>query len=162
MDSLLIYFLPTILLLGIFTSYEDIKEGKIRNKYIVAAFIVGLIIQAILLMFGIIGVNYLLISLLYTLFTVIICFVVWYFRWWSAGDAKLITAFVFLTPLTSYKYVTTLFPPLDLVVNAIIPIAFYSLINLIIKTKKEEKWKALKDTFSPKRLASALLIIFSL
>ena len=34
---LIYWFLPMILLLGIVTSYEDIKFGKIRNKWIILA-----------------------------------------------------------------------------------------------------------------------------
>ena len=35
---LIYWFLPMILFLGIVTSYEDIKFGKIRNKWVISAY----------------------------------------------------------------------------------------------------------------------------
>ena len=48
MNSIIFYFLPGILVLGIITSIEDIKSGKIRNKWIIWAFIYSLCLHSLL------------------------------------------------------------------------------------------------------------------
>ena len=67
MDLRLI-FLPIILFLGIVTSYEDWKEGKIRNKWLLIAFGLGIVANVVLYSNGIITMNYLGQSLLYAFF----------------------------------------------------------------------------------------------
>ena len=60
MGDLITYFLPFIIALGLITSYDDIKKGKIYNKYIVASLIIGLLINIILYFLNIIkSVRYL-------------------------------------------------------------------------------------------------------
>jgi Flp pilus assembly protein protease CpaA len=162
MDSLMIYFLPTIILLGIITSYEDIKDGKIRNKYIIAATLIALAIQAMLFYAGIIDLRYVGLAWTYAFFTAIIGFFIWQLGWWSPADAKLLFAFVLLTPPTAYLLTTTPFPPVDLLINSIIPIFIYSLAELIIRTTKQQKLMALKDTISPTRLLRSALAVFGL
>ncbi|MBN1543864.1 prepilin peptidase [Candidatus Woesearchaeota archaeon] len=159
---MLIYFLPTILALGIVTSYEDIKEGKIRNKYLVAAILLGLFAHLILISFNINTLNILITSIAYACFVLIIGFLLWYFGWWNAGDAKLLAAFVFLTPITTYKHTTTQIPFLETGFNALIPIFIYLVLSLLINTSTKEKIDALKKTFEPQRLVTAIMAIFSI
>ena len=124
------FFLPIILALGVLTSYEDIKLGKIKNKYLLIAAGIGFVIQCFLILFEIITVKYLLISIIYTIISLIVGFVLWYYGIWNAGDAKLLTILVFLTPPTIYKNVTTQLPFIDLFLNSLIPIFIYLLINM--------------------------------
>ena len=47
-DKTILIFLPMILFLGIITSYEDIKYGKIRNKWIIPAVIYAIVVNFLL------------------------------------------------------------------------------------------------------------------
>ncbi|MFH1669449.1 MAG: hypothetical protein ABIA62_05985 [Candidatus Woesearchaeota archaeon] len=86
----------------------------------------------------------------------------WLMRYWSAGDAKLITAFTALIPPSVYRHTTAQFPPIDMLLNIVLPIFAYLLIVLLIKTTAKQKWKVLRSAMDPRSLASSLLIIFSL
>ena len=45
---MILYFLPMIIFLGIVTSYDDIKTGKIRNKWIAFALAFSAVMNIIL------------------------------------------------------------------------------------------------------------------
>jgi hypothetical protein len=162
MDSLIIYFLPTILALGIVTSYEDVKEGKIRNKYVVAALGLSVLIHVLLLFFNIIGFDYVLVIGLYVLASLVLGFIAWYTRIWSAGDAKLYCAYMSLIPPTIYVYFITDFHIFALLVNSLLPYFAYLLLNLILKTGFKHKVAVLKKIMTWKSLLNILLLIFSI
>jgi Flp pilus assembly protein protease CpaA len=162
MGSLLIYFLPTILALGAVTSYEDLKEGKIRNKYLVGGAVLGIMTQIFLILFDISGWSILLTNIVYSTLALLIGFLLWHFGWWSSGDAKLLATFTLLVPPSTYFISTTPLPFLEIIFNTLIPIFFYLLAYIIIKTNTKNKITALKKTVEPKRMASAILAIFSM
>ncbi|HII72027.1 TPA: hypothetical protein HA265_04700, partial [Candidatus Woesearchaeota archaeon] len=83
------YFLPTIIALGSITSYEDHKEGMIRNRYIVGAGVLGVLTYAFLALFGIASWADLGWQTVRALVALLIGFLIWQINWWSAGDAKL-------------------------------------------------------------------------
>ena len=130
---MLAYFLPAIMLLGIITSYEDIKEGKIRNKYIIFSIIYSLLIYFILiLMYSLKGTlrgEYISGLIINIFFAIIIGYAFWKSGVWTAGDGKLFIAYAFLVPLTEYSegYVT-FFPSMVLLVNFFVPFSIYMLI----------------------------------
>jgi Flp pilus assembly protein protease CpaA len=161
MDSLIIYFLPTIIALGIVTSYEDIKEGKIRNRYILAAFGIGLLTYLILISSGMTDWNHLLINLVFCIFALIVGFLIWHLDWWRAGDAKLFSIFAFLLPATAYARTTTPAPFLEIIINSVVPVSLYIAARLLIKSNSQTKLKALKDTFEPKSLGIIIISLFS-
>ena len=162
MGGLIIYFLPTILALGLITSYEDIREGKIRNKYIIAAFVLSIATHAILYFFGMILLKNILDVLLSAIIALIIGVLLWHFGWWGAGDAKLYAAFAALMPHQQYLFKTTYVPSIDLLFNAILPLFIFLLFQIIIKTTNRQKKKFLMSAIEPKKLGITLLLIFSL
>lgn len=162
MDSLIIYFLPTILALGIITSYEDIKEGKIRNKYICTAFSLGIIIHFILLYSGIIDLRYAGISFVFVIISIIIGVLIWLMNWWGAGDTKLFITYNLLIPITQYNNLSTPIHSVELITNMIIPIFLFLVIYLFIKSTKKHKSIAMKKTFNIKNLIVVLLLVFSI
>jgi hypothetical protein len=162
MDSLIICFLPTILALGIVTSYEDIKEGKIRNKYIIAATLLSVTINCLLYYFGFVEITYLLRISAYFLASLAVGFALWLVKIWSAGDAKLFAAFSILVPLDTYRFRTTPLPTIEILINAILPLFFYTAAKMIIGLGEEKKVEVIKQIFDPKRLGMALLAIFGI
>ncbi|MBU2634963.1 hypothetical protein KJ841_00605, partial [Patescibacteria group bacterium] len=45
-------FLPLLFFIGLITSYQDFKEGKIKNKWIILGLIWGLGVYLLFLIFG--------------------------------------------------------------------------------------------------------------
>ena len=94
---MIIYFLPAIILLGLITSYEDIKFGKIRNKWIVFSLCYTFIVYLILISYyyfnSMLSLGYLIELLTNFIFVVLIGFGFWYFKLWTTGDGKLFIAF---------------------------------------------------------------------
>jgi prepilin signal peptidase PulO-like enzyme (type II secretory pathway) len=162
MDSLIIYFLPTIIALGIVTSYEDIKEGKIRNKYVAAGLALSILIHSALLAFKLIDLRYIGMVGLYTFIALIIGVLLWMLGLWSAGDAKLYLVLFSLIPLTSYKHIEANIPIFTLLANTILPVFAYLLVKLLAKTTTKEKLSAMKKTFNWKYIATLLLMVFSI
>ena len=93
-------FIIPIVLLGIYTSYTDIKVGKIKNKGILAALLYPATIYLIITLYLILGkvelnTLFLLETFINFLISSLIGFFLWYFGLWHAGDGKLFTT---LTP----------------------------------------------------------------
>lgn len=160
---MLIYFLPFILFLGIITSYEDIKFGKIRNKWIIAALFCALIINLILIFFYLftgkaINFPYFVDILINASIALAIGFFGFYFRLWSSGDAKLLLAYSALVPLTEYSnYYIHYFPSFVLLINTFVPFFFYASVKSLIFTSAKQKVESIKTIY--KRIFTILLRI---
>ena len=156
------YFLPTIIALGSITSYEDHKEGMIRNRYIVGAGVLGVLTYAFLALFGIASWADLGWQTVRALVALLIGFLIWQINWWSAGDAKLYAMFAFLVPAQTYTFVTTQYEPLEILINALLPVFVWLFVKLVWKTSKRQKWEAIKEVIEPKRLGLAIVAIFAI
>ncbi len=129
-------FLPIVILLGVVTSYEDFRYGKIRNKWIISGFILGSVAYA-----GLFVANYFAsvpaISVYYFSLVsanfveaVFISFFIWKYDFWAAGDAKLFIVYSFLIPLDFYwKSYLPLFPSFVLLINILSLILAYLFIR---------------------------------
>ena len=98
---LIYWFLPIILFLGVITSYEDIKYGKIRNKWIILGLIYLVVVYIILfLVYNIYNLNvtYLYFLLINGTLALLAGFLIWYICLWTAGDAKLFFVYALLIP----------------------------------------------------------------
>ncbi|MCX5696210.1 MAG: prepilin peptidase [Candidatus Omnitrophica bacterium] len=106
-----VIFLPIILLIGFITSYEDIKESKIKNKWVILGLLYSFFAYALIWIFckpsltnpGLTWnfdkwcINLLISGL--------VAYVLWHFRMWGAGDAKLFVCYVALIPIGQYSKV---------------------------------------------------------
>jgi len=158
---LLYWFLPMILFLGIVTSYEDLRYGKIKNKWIMLALIYSIIINAVLLSLNYYDSRYLIRFLINGLLSLIIGFIIWYSNLWTAGDAKLFFAYSLLVPSTiftkgNFQYFTFM----DILINAFVPISFFYFISAIFKTSINTKIQHLKAAINPKIVSIVLLYAF--
>lgn len=157
----MLYFLPMILFLGIVTSYEDIKENKIKNKWIVLGIFYAIAINAVLFFSNKINAEYSLLLALNGLICLALGAALWYLNFWSAGDTKLFFVYSLLLPLNFYvngfvKYA----PSITLLLNLFILASFYMIFLLFFKLKKKHVIFFFRKEFSFKEILTSLLFIF--
>jgi len=170
MEILEVILLPVIILLGIITSYEDIKYGKIRNKWIISALICGFLayLSAICWYFfaGEVNWTYILELLTNLLFAVAVGFGLWYYKIWTAGDGKLFIAFALLVPFSFYKnsyYAWT--PSLALIVN-IFTLGLLIMAILVVYKSTLKDWRItiyemFANFFRPTKLLKSAVTLFA-
>jgi len=143
-------FFLIVAVLGIITSWEDQRIGKIRNIWIVSGLIYAFIFYFVTVFLSIVPLNILIINFF-------ISFAVSYGMWksdiWKPGDAKLFIIYSLLTPPSVYgKVYFSVFPAFNLLMASFIPatislilIAFSGvlknnlknfILNLKLKTQK--------------------------
>ena len=154
-----ILLLPVLFFIGIITTYEDFKCGKVKNKWIIlgASWGIGIILFFLVwyliaapvtnfyyfnllnypadseILVSTVSLSYLLKCILNIVIALIISFLMWKFNVWAAGDAKLFTVYSILLPMTFYwKSFFFFFPSFVLMINIFIPIFIYLLIGSII------------------------------
>lgn len=167
MDTLYI-FLPFILLLGVITSYTDMKYGKIKNKHILLALGFALVAYLFITLFmtkrgdeirwGYFGELFL--SMFFALFG---GFIMWYVGLWTAGDAKLFLAYTAIVPLSVYSYgYVKYFPSMIILVNTFVPMFLFLAFRIILRTTWKQKIVALKKSLEPRQLFSLAVALFGL
>jgi len=145
MDIIGLIFLPVILLLGIITSYQDIKYGKIKNKWIISAIIYALvayIFVTVIYKISNISINYnYFVDVIINLFIACLAgFLLWNFKFWSAADGKLFIAYSALLPLTLYSnFYIKYFPSFIIAINTFVPFLIFALFIFIMNTKDQSK-----------------------
>jgi hypothetical protein len=166
------YFLPWIIALGIITSIEDLKEGKIRNKYILISIFYAILANIIVIIVGyilailnkqiyIVHWSYLLEWLVGAILSLVLGFIIWYAKLWTEGDAKLYFAYALLVPLSIYNFgYVKYFPSLIILINTFIPLIVYYFIKIIIKSCMSADMEQIKKFFNIGNLITPLLLIF--
>jgi len=164
--NLINLFWPAILILGIITSYTDIRYGKIKNKTILFSIIYSLL--AYFLLIFILKEQTTSQYLLQTTINIISALLIGYLMWdvglWTAGDGKLFFAFATLIPLFQYNKASYIpfFPSMNILINTFIPIFLFFFIQLMFKTSLAQKKKSIKKALNPKKLWFLFLLLFSL
>jgi hypothetical protein len=162
--NLIYLFLPGILLLGIVTTYTDLKEGKIRNKHIIMAVVYSLAAYILLtiLNWGSIRIGYFIELFIMCGLSLIMGFIMWYVGLWTAGDAKLFFAYSMLVPLSVYKHGhIPYFDSTTLLINTVVPISVYLSIDLMFKTSLKQKLLFLKGALHPEEVFSLAISLFA-
>lgn len=150
--DILYYFLPGILILGIITSFTDIKYGKIRNRLIIFALAYGMIVNFLLISYTLSQGNlrFEYISELTTniLFGLGVGFSFWLSKIWTAGDGKLFFSYSVLMPLTVYQngYIRWI-PSAILLINVFVPMFFYFAVSSIFKSSWDIKKIIIKEIY---------------
>lgn len=167
MDLIELFLIPFILFLGIITTYEDIKENKIRNKWVIMALLYSLLVfigSLIYLSGKGLEINqfYIYDYFLNIFFGCLAGFIIWFGGLWPAGDAKLFIAYSALVPLSIYRlgYVQH-FPSFIILINTFIPISLYYFFRVIIKTSNKEKILVIKNLFNLKFILETALFMFA-
>lgn len=163
--------MPAVVALGIVTSYEDIKHGKIRNKWVVLALVYAFITHSILIIYfySTTGINqhYLFELLTNFLFVIAVGFGAWYLSIWTAGDGKLFIAFSALIPFSVYKVgYQEWVPSFTLLINIFIPALLIMTVFMLLKLRIEYIKKVLKsflkEFFQPKQLLNSIIFLFAI
>ncbi|MFH0831363.1 MAG: prepilin peptidase [archaeon] len=145
MINLLYFFLPAILLLGGLASFWDIRHGRVKNWLVLWALAYSAVVYLLLVIYLKISgmpVNEAYISELLTNFlsAVAFSFLLYSFRFWAPGDAKLFIAFSALIPLSFYSsFHISIFPSLVFFSNTFVISGAYLLINSIVMLCKGKK-----------------------
>ena len=118
-----------LILVGALTSYEDIKYGKIRNTWIISAFLYGIAVNIFFLKLELIDIHYMVKLLSNAIYSLIFGIILWHAGIWTPGDAKLFTAYVFL----SINKLSKNFYFFDLFVVTFAIAGFYVFISTLVK-----------------------------
>ncbi|TRZ51840.1 MAG: hypothetical protein D4S01_04030 [Dehalococcoidia bacterium] len=95
-----LYLTPILLALGIATSYTDITRNKIFNKHLVIAFSAAFLVYVYLFISNKLPYSpYLIIN---PLVAILIAYLMYLTKAWSAGDAKLFIVYSMLIPASRY------------------------------------------------------------
>jgi len=145
-----------ICLLGFGASYTDIKKQQIKNKHIVLALLIGFLINASFL-----NLNFFINYAVNIAFAAVIGFVLWYVRFWNAGDGKLFLAFIALLPINLlYRNNFYLFS-YDVIFYTFVPVFFVFFVLLLLQTKVKEAWNIFKRSFTLRAVSGIFLAFFS-
>lgn len=157
MLNLRVYFLLFfIFCLGVITSYTDIKKQQIKNKHILFALLIGLLINI-----SFFKLNFLINYAINILFALLVGFLLWYIHFWNAGDGKLFLAFVALLPISLlYKSNFYLFS-YDVIFYTFVPVFFVLVALLFTKSRIKELVDAFKRSFKPKVVFNIFVAFFS-
>ena len=176
-------FLTPLFIIGIISSYTDIKYGKIRNKWIILGFGWVVILYLSLGLYNCFylhqseNIHYLTGMIINGLIALLIGYLLWNFKLLAAGDAKLIALFALLIPLEFYPQAYFLyFFSFSLLINIFVPFLLFLGTKALIfglregykkikkpKEKQGEFVTGLKDKFIPwtiKILNTYIAVIF--
>jgi len=154
-----------VLIFGIYTSYTDIKYGKIKNIAILLMLISGLFINVFftntLLAFDLNVKS----DFIQSITNIIIAFAFGFFLWtaglWTQGDAKLFLGYSFLLPVFTYKHgYVSFFPSIVILINTFIPIAAFYIINSFLHVKLKNLKTNIKQILSPNSAINLILFVF--
>jgi len=166
--NLLMFFLPMIIFLGIITSYEDIKKGKIKNKWIVLSLLYSFSVLSLLIIYLFVSKLPIFFSYVFDYFlnfviAFIFVFITWKIGMWSAGDAKLFLAYVALLPLSVYSngYVNY-FPSLILFINTFVPLSIFFIFRMLLKTDRKVKKKSFQRIMKKETLINRAISLFGI
>ncbi len=157
-----------VVLLGAVTSYEDIKERKIRNKWIWPAILIGMALQALKVVYiiavgGVINPYYFRQYAINFMLTFLIGVVLWEIKIWNAADAKLFLAFSALIPISRYDWgYKEFFPAGVVLINTFAPLIVIFFFYVIFKTTWSQKRSVFKEVLNPKKLARFVFLIFGM
>ena len=144
MKFLYVLSICVILLLGVLTSYSDIRFKKAYNKHLLVFLPLGVVIQIM----SIISSPELLLWIIINIITTAVVSIIFYSQHiWAAGDAKLFIVMILLIPYQFYNIASkTLFPAFYCLSFVFTVAIVYIIIESLILLFKE--YKNNKFTFS--------------
>ena len=157
--------LPGMLILGLITSYSDIRYGKIRNKWILFGLVYFILINIIVIFYFDILVeeNRAIYTAVNFAFSLSLGFLIWHLRLWTAGDGKLFTVFAILTPVNVYTNNNLDgFFSINLLFNTFIPLFLFFTLYILFKTPYRQKKGLFLKAFDFKQTILTLLIVFNI
>ena len=168
-DSKILYsfiFLPIILFIGFVTSYEDFKFSKIRNKWILTGLLYSFAIYLLSLVLykpaigGIVGSDIGVLTsclvwnfdkwIINMVISTLVAYLLWHFKMWGAGDAKLFICYSALIPMGKYHwaYFDYYFASFLLLLTIFIPATAFLLLRLSIDSIRKFNFSDIKARIS--------------
>jgi len=155
-DLKILSLLILVIILGIITSWFDIKKRRIPNKIIVLFIIAGFILNITTKIIDF-QINY-LINILFTFF---VGFFLWYVHFWNAGDGKLFLAFISLIPIELIFIEKYFLYSYNVIVYTFVPVFFVFLIIIFLQTNRAEFIHALKESMKLKTIFNIIIAFFA-
>lgn len=152
-----------LLFLGVVTSYEDIKENKIRNKWILFGLVYAMLTNALLLISGKIDFTYVFYLSVNGIICLLAGLLLWYANFWTAGDAKLFFAYALLIPLNYYAlgYINYS-PSITILINLFFVVMLYLGFVIFSKINKKSLRNLVKNKGKIKDSIHSLFFIFGI
>ena len=140
--------LLTICILGVFASYTDIKQMRIKNIHVAAGMVTGL---ALFLIFD--RAYWLHYSV--SVGTALVGgMLLWHFRFWTAGDAKLFLAMIMMIPPYS------VWVPVPVFINTVLLAFGFLIVFFIWRLRPEHLQDAIQDSLQPMKILRIAIGIF--
>lgn len=179
-------FLPIILFVGVITSYEDFKDSKIRNRWVLFGLAYSFVVyltswflqrffpeNIVSLNFGDEVFSYLLWNFdkwsINLVISVSIAYILWHYKIWAAGDAKLFITYAALIPMGQYSkvYFNYYFASYLLLLSIFIPATIYIFLKAVFhfigtnsfKGFKEKIFKSMEAKFSNLKMIESLKVL---
>ena len=162
-----IIFLPVIITLGIITSYQDISYSRILNKWIVIglSFSLFVFISSSTLCFSYIR-NFITIQdakivssltwridkwCINLIISMLVGYLLWRYKMWGAGDAKLFIVYASLIPMGKYSiiYFNYYFVSFLLLLAIFIPATIFFLIQSVFHFFKKFDFRKARLNYGP-------------
>ena len=165
-DLMILLSLPAVIALGVITSYDDYKYGKIRNKWVVAGILYAIAINLLIYLMLIFGggearISYLIELGVTFILSLLFGFIIWWIGLWTAGDAKLFAAYSLLVPLSIYRFGhIPYFSSSNILMNTFVPLFFAYSVFLIYKIPNKKKLFYLKRSLEPRQLVQLFIFLF--
>jgi len=158
------FFLPILFLVGILTSFDDFKLGKIKNKWTFSAIIYALVVYYAFFfnsfLKGQFMGSFLIVLSINLVISIFVGYFLWHFNFWSAGDGKLFIAFAFLIPLTFYSSGNfNFFPSFTLLFNTFIPLGIILFIKSLTINNLKKSIPLIKKEFSFLNIVKLLISV---
>lgn len=144
-----IIFLPVILSIGIITSYQDFKTSRIKNQWIIGGLIYAVFVYlsgwALYAFSSTVNITLLKTGISILLWNFdrwcinlavgsITAYLLWHYKMWGAGDAKLFICYCALIPSSQYSkvYLNYYYASFLLLMTIFIPATIYLLVRSAI------------------------------
>ncbi len=163
--------MPAIIGLGGATSYEDLRYGRISNKWVVLglaySFFMYIILIAYYSMNSRISGTYLIELATNFIFALAVGFGLWYIRVWTAGDGKLFIAYAALLPLSVYtkgyqKYIPCFVFLTNIFISAAAIMVFYVLFKAGLRKCAQVALTFIREFFKLKNLLESAISLFAI
>ncbi len=151
--------LLTLVLVGGWISYYDIRKGEIKNYSILVLILAAIFINVFLTKTF---VDQTLASTINIFFGILAAIIIWLAGLWSAADAKLFIALVALFPITFYTHSISYFPGFAIFINSFIPLFLILAPQIILKTSLKEKKQTLNQLLSHRFILHFLLVVLAI
>ena len=147
-----------VLVFGILSSRSDMAHGLVRNRLVLAFSCLGLLLN---LVHGIGEQGYFLVYFSNAAVTFILGFSLWHAGFWSAADAKMLSAYSLLLPLEVYQLGFSAFFPSQLILfNTFVPVFLVMFLRVFTNVSLADIRHVLSRVTVPRLFRDLALVFF--